>query len=75
MYPSVLIHTVCYALIGVVYLCLGVHLYPSHVVPSLCSFALVALYAMLAASGLFHSAGPRVRYRPLNRTVETNIGR
>ena len=63
MSPSELIHTVCYALIGVVYLCLGIHLYSGHFFHSICSFALVSLYMMLAASGLFHSAGHRVRHR------------
>ena len=64
MSPSQLIHTVCYALIGFVYLCLGIHyLYPGHFFNSICSFALVVLYTMLAVSELFHSAGPRVRHR------------
>ena len=61
MSPAELIHTVCYALIGVIYLCLGIHLYPEHFFYSICSFALVVLYATLAASGLFHSAGHRVK--------------
>ena len=54
MSPATLIHTICYALIGVVYLCLGIHLYDHAFVHAVCSFCLVLLYALLAFSGMLH---------------------